>query len=339
MSDDDEKKKKSAEDSLAEELYNMLEVYDYDTDFSASQDWMLRYAKGSNTMNRNKTLEEQIMGSEPVGDVPEGWFTLNPINSSTAGITSGHLDYRRSSFSGGNNKAYHHKGIDISARNPEMPGRALWLELNAAAPGKIVINDKINYSNGKGYGYQVVIEHDNGFKSFYNHMSNKYVDEDGIVQNTMFEDAAGKTCLYLTDPKGNLIPDDKGGYKYLETGQEVAIGDQIGNVGNTGFCVKGGRQVNESSVFGRPFEEVKDFIGAAAHLDYEITDASGVKIDPRIWIDLDKTADNENNNINGYGYSKEDPVMVQTKTPVEENKEADPSLFAQASQLLDNFLS
>ena len=55
-----------------------------------------------------------------------------------------------------------------------------------------------------GYGYLVVIDHANGFVTYYAHMSNIYVGEGQAVERGQVIGAVGSTgwsdCLLINDP-------------------------------------------------------------------------------------------------------------------------------------------
>ena len=76
-----------------------------------------------------------------------------------------------------NKKAARHKGIDLASRQGN--------KIKTMAKGKVI---RVNYSN-KGYGNLVEIDHGNGFKTKYAHMSKIYVKEGDVLD---INDAVGE---------------------------------------------------------------------------------------------------------------------------------------------------
>lgn len=88
------------------------------------------------------------------------------------------VDSRRVTSKYGPRGTGFHNGIDFGALIPGREGNPIY----AVADGKVVIS-KIN-SGGiyKGYGYYVVVEHDNGYCSLYAHLQKLEVRQGQMVK-------------------------------------------------------------------------------------------------------------------------------------------------------------
>ncbi|MFQ5637014.1 MAG: M23 family metallopeptidase [bacterium] len=137
--------------------------YEYETD-SIEEYLNSLETRIDQALNIQGSIEDEFMQTDQdIKRIP----SIRPVQGGRITDKFGH---RKDPFV---ERVKHHKGIDLSAR--------YGTEVYAAASG-VVEFTRVRYRLNKGYGRVIIVNHKNGFKTLYGHLSKIYVKPGQLVE-------------------------------------------------------------------------------------------------------------------------------------------------------------